>query len=138
MSKPAEALGGIRKLLQDVIAPEVQGIKASLAALHEGQQLIRDEMKAQEARSREEMKAFEGRFSEQMKAQEGRFSEQLQAQEGRFSEQMKAQETRLTRVIESTAKETILTIQLAESERRNSELARRLEESTNSSTPARN
>ena len=105
MSKPAEALGGIRKLLQDVIAPEVQGIKASLAALHEGQQLIRDEMKAQE---------------------------------GRFREEMKAQETRLTRVIESTAKETILTIQLAESERRNSELARRLEESSSSSAPARN
>ncbi len=95
LSKPMEAVGGIRKLLQDVIAPEVQGIKASLTALHEGQQLIRGEMKAQEKR---------------------------------FHEEMQAQEARLTHLIESKAKETILTIQLAESERRSAEALRRSEE----------
>ena len=99
LTKPGEALRGIHKLLQDVIAPEVQGIKATPTALHEGQQLIRDDLKLM----REEMKA----------------------QDKRPREEMKAQETRLTNVIEAKAKETILTIQLAESERRNAEAERR-------------
>ena len=106
LTKPGEALGGIRQLLQDVIAPEVQGMKATLTALHEGQQQLREEMKAQEGRltSLIESKAKET---------------------GLIWEEMKAQEGRLTNVIEAKAKETILTIQLAESERRNAEAERR-------------
>ena len=50
LSKSGEAVGGIRKLLQDVIAPELSGIKAQLGALHESVGLLRDVMKAQEAR----------------------------------------------------------------------------------------
>ncbi len=50
LSKSGEALGGIRKLLQDVIPPKLSGIKAQLGALHKSVGLLRDKMKAQEAR----------------------------------------------------------------------------------------
>ena len=129
LTKPGEALGGIRKLLQDVIAPEVQGIKATLTSLHEGQQLIRDDLKL---------------MREEMKVQDERLRAELKMQDERLRKEMKAQEARLTHLIEAKARETILTVQLAESERRsaeaerrNAELVRRLEESGGAAASAK-
>ncbi len=65
-------IGGIRKLFQDLVAPEISSIKTTLS-------LMREEAKAAEARSeqnfaliREEMKAAELRSEQNFKAAEGR------------------------------------------------------------------
>ena len=45
IEQTSEELSGLRKVLQDFLAPELGGIKAMLASLHEGQQQMRQEMK---------------------------------------------------------------------------------------------
>ena len=55
-----EVLSGIRKLLQDLVAPEVSGLKATLTALVDGQKLMREDMQAIEARLSADIQATRG------------------------------------------------------------------------------
>ncbi len=91
--KPTEELTGFGKLFQDLLAPELGSIKAQLAFLHEGQQLIREEAKASEARA---LRAIEQNSNE----------------------------------IKALIKANDAERRLAETERRNFELERRLAEAT--------
>ena len=58
--KSEEALGGIRRLVQDLVNPEVSGLKATLTAILDGQKLIREDMRALEMRLSADIEAARG------------------------------------------------------------------------------
>ena len=105
-------VGGIRKLFQDLVAPEISSVKATLSIMREEAKaaesrseqnfaLIREEMKAAEARSEQNFKAAEARSDKNFEAAEARSEQNFKAAEARsdknfalIREEMRAAETR--------------------------------------------
>lgn len=130
----ADNVGRFRKLAQDVLAPELQGIKATLDALVEGQKQLREELmqirrdaKDAENRLRADSRDSETRLRTEIKDSESRLRTELKNVEGQLRYEMKEQETRTIQSVEKSAREILLTIRLAESERQVAELSKRLE-----------
>ena len=104
MSDATESIG---KLAQDVLAPELQGIEATLESQHDGQNLIRDELKM-------------------VRGDIGDVRKDLKEQEARLRSERKDQELRLLKELDSSLRELTLKIRLADSERQVAELSKRL------------
>ncbi len=98
-------VGGIRKLFQDLVAPEISSVKATLSIMREEAKaaesrseqnfaLIREEMKAAEARSDKNFEAAEARSDQNFKAAEARSDKNFEAAEARSEQNFKAAEAR--------------------------------------------
>ncbi len=124
VEKTGEELGGLRRIVQDFLAPELGGIKATLASLHEGQQQMRQEMQ----QLRQDMKADQQQLRQDMKADQQQLRQDVKESQHDLKQDV-------LRVIEVSANELKALIKasdaerrLADSERRNAELERRLAE----------
>ncbi len=116
VSDATESIGKLRKLAQDVLAPELQGIKATLESLHDGQNLIRDEIKM-------------------VRGDIGDVRKDLKEQEARLRSEMRDQELRILKELDSSLRELTLKIRLADSERQVAELSKRLQLSSGQPAP---
>ncbi len=111
-------VGGIRKLFQDLVAPEISSIKAILS-------MMREEAKAAEARSDQNFKAAEARSEQSFKAAEARsdknfalIREEIRAAEARSEQNFSLQRAEMQNVradlmdrIERSRREVLLAIE---------------------------
>ncbi len=150
LTNTGEELGGLRKMLQDLLAPELGSVKTMLDSLHEGQQQIRQDMlqlrqdmHESQQQLRQDMRESQQQLRQDMREAQQQLREDMQLQRqdmkegfGLVREEIKLAETRSLRAIELNSNELKALIKasdaerrLAEAERRNTELERRLAES---------
>ena len=129
-----QVLGGIRKLVQDLVAPEVSGLKATLTAIVDGQKLMREDMRALEARlsadiraAREEIKTSEARLVERIDSSEARMIERVQASEIGLVKRIETSEAKLIDRIEQSKHEIVLAVENRFLREKNEQLKKRLE-----------
>ncbi len=111
-----QVLGGIRKLVQDLVAPEVSGLKATLTAILDGQRLMREDM-------RESLRALEARLSADIEAARG----EIKATESRLVNRIESTEGRLVDRIEQSKHEIMLAVENRFLRDENEQLKKRLE-----------
>lgn len=109
-------LGGIRKLIQDLVAPEMSGLKATLTAIVDGQRLIREDV-------RENIRALESRLSADIQAAR----EEVKASEARLVSRIETGETKLIDRIEQSKHEIMLAVENRFLRDENEQLKKRLE-----------
>ncbi len=149
ISDAAESVSRFRKLAQDMLAPELQGIKAKLDALHESQRILRsdlDHVRAEIAQVRGEMGQVRSEVGQVrgeigqvrsdvakvqgevggLRSEIGTLREDMKERDIRLRAEMKEGELRTLKAIETAAREIMITIKLADYERQFTEISKRM------------